>query len=208
MNLKAFPPQAEAQISSNSKKVLAFIFFFSLLLFVKLAPYGNTHLQAHTLGEKIFLLYFFIVNQTLGIVHEGGHGVCYLLKCPDFITAANGTVFQLLFPFLVGYYYKKRGKFFVYLMGLFFLGISLHYTAWYISTADQGLFLPASKSFLGVDGYHDFNSILSTLHLLAYHKFIAGLVRFIAIVVMLYSVGVMIYIAFFSSTQTKRTIKR
>jgi hypothetical protein len=168
-------------------------------MFVKYAPYGNTYLVGDTLGKQLFILYFFIVNQTLGIVHEGGHGICYLLHCPEFLTAANGTVFQLLFPFLVGYYYKRKGQFFAYLIGLFFLGISLHYSAWYMSTADQGLFLPASKSFLGVDGKHDFNFILTQLHLLQYNTLLAGLVRFTAFCIMLYSLGYMFVLAFFTS---------
>jgi len=204
MKLDDFKLNRPAKISQNSKKLLTFIFFISFLMFVKLAPYGNTSLMGDTLSKQIFILYFFIVNQTLGIVHEGGHGICYILGCPEFITALNGTVFQLLFPFLVGFYYKKRGQFFVYLIGLFFLGISLYYTAWYISTAGEGLYLPASKSFLGVDGLHDFNFILSKMHLLSYHKFIAGFVRFIAMIVMIYSVGYMFYLAFFAS---KKSIK-
>ena len=188
----------ETKISKNAKKALFIIFFISLVLFSKFAPYGNTQLIADTIDKKIFTLYFFIVNQTLGIVHEGGHGVCYLLHCPEFFTAANGTIFQLLFPFLIGYYYKKKKHIFKWLIAIFFLGISLHYTAWYISTADQGLFLPANKSFLGVDGKHDFNYILSSLNILKYNHLISGIFRFIAFCIMIYSVVYMFLLAFFT----------
>jgi len=190
-------------LSKNSKKLLFIIFFVSLVLFAKFAPYGNTHLIADSLDKKVFFLYFFIVNQTLGIVHEGGHGVCYLLHCPEFITAANGTIFQLLFPFLIGYYYKRKKRLFPFLIGLFFLGISLHYTSWYISTAHEGLYLPASKSFLGVDGLHDFNYILSSLNILEYNKILAGFFRFVAFCIIIYSVGYMFLIAFFSPVDKK-----
>lgn len=199
MDLEDFKTKQTAPMTPTVKKALFILFFLSFLMFVKYAPYGNTQLVGDTFGKQLFILYFFIVNQTLGIVHEGGHGICYLLHCPEFLTAANGTILQLLFPFLIGYYYKRKGLLFGYLIGLFFLGISLHYSAWYMSTADQGLFLPASKSFLGVDGFHDFNFILTQLHLLQYNTLLAGLVRFTAFCIMLYSLGYMFVLAFFAS---------
>ncbi len=199
MDREDFKTEQTTQMTPTVKKALVVLFFLSFLMFIKYAPYGNTHLVGDSLGRQLFMLYLFIVNKTLGIVHEGGHGVCYLLHCPEFVAAANGTVFQLLFPFLIGYYYKQKGQFFAYFIGLFFLGISLHYSAWYMSTAGEGLFLPASKSFLGVDGKHDFNYILTQLHLLNYHKVLAGFFRVVAFCIMLYSLGHMFVLAFFTS---------
>ena len=199
MDLKDFRPVKTAKVTPAAKKFLALLFFFSFLMFAKYAPYSDTQLVGDSLGKQLFILYFFIVNQTLGIVHEGGHGVCYILHCSEFITAANGTVFQLLFPSLVGYYYKRRGQFFIFLIGLFFLGISLHNTAAYVLSADQGPYLPASKSFLGVDALHDFNFILSQLHILDYNKLLAGFLRFVAFCLMIYSVGYMYILAFFDN---------
>lgn len=175
-------------------------------MFIKYTPYGNTQLVADSFGKQIFVLYFFVINQTLGIVHEGGHGVCYILPCPQFIMVANGTLFQLLFPFLVGYYYKRRGQLFAYLIGLFFLGISLHSTAWYISTAHQGPLLPASESFLGVDALHDFNYILSSMHLLKYDTVISSITRFTAYIIMFYSLGKMFFLAFFASENKDKKV--
>lgn len=131
---------------------------------------------------------FFISNQTLGMIHEGGHGVCYILPCPGFIMVINGTLFQLLFPLGIAYYYKRKGNFFASYIALFFVGFSLQYTAWYISTAGEGLHLPAAKSFLGVDGYHDFNYLLSTIGLLAYNFLISGLTKLVAYGLMLWAV--------------------
>ncbi len=194
-----------SEFTPNSKKFLAIVFFISFIAFIKVAPYGNT-LIGDSFEKEIFIIYFFVVNQTLGIVHEGGHGICYILHCSEFITAANGTLFQLLFPFLIGYYYKRKNQLFAYKMGLFFLGISLYYTAWYISTAQQGLHVSASKSFLGVDGLHDFNFILTQLHLLSYSSLIASSVRVIAFCLLLYSVISMSVLAFLpSSSKRKRT---
>lgn len=193
----------EPQTSCNTKKVIAILFLLAFILFVKYSPYGDTETLRDSLGKQIFIWYFFIVTQTLGIVHEGGHGVCYVLPCPTFIMVINGTLFQLLFPYLVGYYYKRKNQIFPYLMGLFFLGISLQYTAWYISTANEGAMVVASNSFLGQDGLHDFNYILSSLHLLEYNHFISVLTRFIAYIIMFYSFTKMLILAFFNSTKNK-----
>jgi hypothetical protein len=188
----------EPRTSCNTKKVIALIFIFSFVFFIKYSPYSGTQIIGDSLGKEIFILYFFIVNQTLGIVHEGGHGVCYILPCPTFLMVINGTIFQLLFPYLVGYYYKRKNQIFPYLIGLFFLGVSLQYTAWYISTAHEGAYVSASKSFLGQEGLHDFHYILSSLHLLEYNHLISILTRIIAYLLMLYSSIKMFGLAFFS----------
>ncbi len=204
MDLEELDPVQGDRVTPMAKKFLAILFLLSFLMFAKYAPYEEGRFVVDSLGKQIFALYFFIVNQTLGIVHEGGHGICYLLHCPEFISAANGTLFQLLFPFLIGYYYKRRGEFFIFLIALFFLGISLHNTAAYILSADQGPYLPASKSFLGVDALHDFHFILSQLHLLEDNVLVAGILRFVAFCIMIYSVGYMYILAFLSGETPKK----
>jgi len=149
---------------------------------------------------QIFTLYFFIFNQTLGIVHEGGHGVCYLLHCPQFMTALNGTIFQLLFPLGIAYYFRKKEQHFSSYIALFFVGFSLLYTAWYISTSNQGLHVSAANSFLGVDGYHDFYYILNAIGLLDYYAGIAAFSKFTSYLIMIVSVGLM----FFNSFEGKK----
>jgi hypothetical protein len=187
----------EKQVSSLlAKRVTLGLFVLFLLLFPHYAPWEPNYQKGDSLLQMVFTLYFFVANQTLGIVHEGGHGVCYILHCPEFITMANGTIFQLLFPALIGYYYYKKGNRFAVLIALFFVGFSLQYTAWYISTAHEGLVLPAHKSFLGVDAIHDFNYMLSNMGLLAYESVIAGITRFVAYLIMLISVVGMFFDAF------------
>ena len=107
-----------------------------------------------------------------------------------------GTVFQWLFPLGIAYYYKKRGNQIVFLIGLFVLGISMDYTAWYMSTAHEGLHLPAHKSFLGVDAMHDFNYIFSTLGVLAYESLISGITKMMGFLLMIGSVIAMFFEAF------------
>ena len=116
---------------------------------------------------------------------------------------ANGTIFQLLFPGLIAYYYYKKGNQFAAMIALFFVGFSLQYTAWYISTAHEGRILPAHKSFLGVDAIHDFNYMLSVTGLLAYESLIAGLTRLMAYLIMIISV-----IGMFFEVFPNRRLKR
>jgi hypothetical protein len=120
---------------------------------------------------------------------------------------ANGTIVQLLFPGLIAYYYYRKGNVFAAMIALFFVGFSLQYTAWYLSTAHEGLILPAHKSFLGVDAIHDFNYMLSTMGLLAYESLIAGVTRFVAYLIMLAAVIGMFFEAF-PNKDKSRKIKR
>jgi len=182
--------------SKNIEIVIAFIFLFFLLLFIQYAPFNQHHFQKDSSFKALFQLYFFICNQTLGMIHEAGHGVCYILPCPKFIMVFNGTFFQVGFPLGVAYYYKKRMNVLGMYIALFFTGFSLQYTAWYISTSHEGAFVPASKSFLGVDGYHDFNYILNVFGLLPYDSLVSLLVKVCAYLLMFYSVGKMLIRAF------------
>lgn len=191
-------------MTSAAKKTTAILFLLFLLFYPKFAPWNSpVNAGGESLSQHLFVLYFFISTQTLGIVHEAGHGVCYILPCPELLMVANGTIFQLLFPALIGYYYKKKGNRFAALIALFFVGFSLQYTAWYMSTAHEGLHLPASKSFLGVDALHDFNYLFSYFHLLAYEGSISGLTRFIAYLLMIYAVGAMLLNAFMGDNDAK-----
>jgi hypothetical protein len=174
--------------SKNVKKVLLVIFTIALLLYIEYKPYNNSPHAASGIVESIFNLYQFIVNQTLGIVHEGGHGVCYILPCPKFFMVINGTLFQWAFPLFIAYYYKKHGNIMAFYIGLFILGISMDYTAWYMSTAHEGAFLPAHKSFLGVDALHDFHYIFTTLGVLGYESLISGITKVLGHLLMIGSV--------------------
>ncbi len=193
------------QSKIKAKRITLLLFIVFLLLFPHYTPWEPSYVQNDSWTQKIFTLYFFIFNQTLGIVHEGGHGVCYILHCPEFITVANGTIFQLLFPGLIAYYYYRKGNVFAAMIALFFVGFSLQYTAWYLSTAHEGLILPAHKSFLGVDAIHDFNYMLNVMGLLAYESLIAGVTRFVAYLIMIAAVIGMFFGAFPNS---KRIVKR
>jgi len=197
------PSQSSQAITSGTKKLTVLIFILFLLLFPHYAPWDPAYEQNDGLIQQIFILYFFIANQTLGIIHESGHGVCYILPCPEFIMVLNGTLFQVLFPAGIAYYYKRKGNHFAMYIALFFVGFSLQYTAWYISTAHEGLILPAHKSFLGVDAYHGFNYLLSAMGLMPYESLISGLTRLGAYLLMIIAVLGMFFGAFSNRNQRK-----
>ncbi len=207
-NSKKEGKHSSLEVTPLAKKVLLLLFVVFLLLFPHYAPWESDRTQDNTILGQIFMLYFFIANQTLGIIHESGHGVCYILPCPEFFMVLNGTLFQLLFPAGIAYYYKRKGNRFAMYVALFFVGFSLHYTAWYISTAHEGLILPASKSFLGVDAYHDFNYLLTAMGLMQYESFIAGLTRFMAYLIMVVAVIGMFFGAFTHSDKRKEKGKK
>ncbi|MEA3492143.1 MAG: hypothetical protein U9R27_09610 [Campylobacterota bacterium] len=186
------------EVSPLAKKSIFVLLTLFLVLFPHYAPYGNPPVEDPSIMQSIFNLYFFISNQTFGIVHEGGHGVCYILPCPQFLTVLNGTIFQIMFPAGIAYYYKKKLNYFVMWIGVYFTGFTIHNTAWYISTAHEGAILPANKSFLGVDAYHDFHYILNTLGLLAYDSAIASIVRVIAYGLMFLAIWKIYLLAFIS----------
>lgn len=193
----------QARMTPFVKKVLVLLFVVFLLLFPRYAPWAPHSMQDDTVVYQIFTLYFFIIAQTLGIVHEAGHGVCYIVPCPEFVMVANGTLFQLLFPGLIAYYYHKKGNQFAAWIGLFFLGVSLLYSAWYLSTAHEGALLPAHKSFLGVDAIHDFHYMLSVTGLLAYESLLTSLTRLFAYLLMGISVLGMFLDAFSSDSKIR-----
>ncbi len=189
-----------AEFSPSAKKSVFILFFFFLILFPQYAPYGNLQNHESSTVRTIFNLYFFISNQTFGIVHEGGHGVCYLISsCPKFFTALNGTIFQWLFPAGIAYYYKKQSNLMAMWIGIFFLGFTMHYTSWYISTAHEGAIIPAHRSFLGTEAYHDFNYILDSLGVLNYDYIIAGFVKFLSYSTMILAVFKMFVLGFWKS---------
>ena len=77
------------EMTSSVKKSLFFLFTFFLLLYPHYSPYSD---RMTTWVSHLFSLYSFVVNQTLGIIHESEHGVCYILFCLEFVIVLNGII--------------------------------------------------------------------------------------------------------------------
>jgi len=132
------------------------------------------------------------------IVHESGHGVCYLLSCPAFITFINGTLFQLALPTFAILYYKKRLNTLGVGLGFMWLAQNLIYVSWYMSYAQTPNKYPF---FLGGSATHDFWYMFSQLGVLEYDWLIAGFVRVIAVLLLLSSYFYLLYRAYFINTK-------
>lgn len=189
-------PEQERQPTPNAKKTALVFFTLFFLLYLNHKPYESAPHQIASITEYLFTIYRFIIVQTLGIAHESGHGICYILPCPQFLMVAMGTLFQWGFPLSIAYWYKKQGNAMAFLAGLFILGISMDHTAWYMSTAHEGAILLANKSFLGVDALHDFHYIFSALGVFEYEALISGFTKAVGYLLMIGALIGMFFEAF------------
>ncbi|MEE8588835.1 MAG: hypothetical protein V3S80_05750 [Sulfurimonadaceae bacterium] len=134
-----------------------------------------------------------LINGANMIVHEAGHGVCYLLACPQFMTALNGTVFQLLLPMIFIYYYYKRENSILAGIGGIWLAQNLIYVSWYMSTSHTPNLYPM---FLPGGGIHDFWYLFRELGVYKYDWLISGSVRVVAVMLLLASYMYLLYTSF------------
>lgn len=169
-----------------------------------LSKYNNDYVK--TIHNKVIHLNFDgtmlslhnLISNANMIVHEAGHGVCYLLPCPQFFTALNGTLFQLALPMIFIYYYYKRKNKIVTGLGFIWLAQNLVYVAWYMSYSQTPNLYPF---FLGGDATHDFWYIFSQLGVLEYDWLISGFVRVVAIIIMFSAYFYLLFMAFIQNTK-------
>ncbi|MEN8147399.1 MAG: hypothetical protein ABFR02_07255 [Campylobacterota bacterium] len=156
--------------------------------------------------DGVMLSFHNLINGANMIVHEAGHGICYLLPCPQFFMFLNGTLFQLALPLIFIYYYYKRGNMVLSGLGSIWLAQNLIYVAWYMSYAQTPNLYPF---FLGGSATHDFWYMFSQLGVLEYDWLIAGFVRAVAVMLLLGSYMYLLYISFFKSgKRSKRRLSK
>ena len=153
--------------------------------------------------ESVLISLNYLVNIPTQWVHEAGHGVCYFFPCPQFLAALNGTIFQLLLPAAFIVYYRREGNAVLQGVSWFWLGQTLTYVAWYMSTAQTPNKYPSLIPYANV---HDFWFIFSQMGLLEYNGLFAGSVRFIAIVILLGSYGYLLHLAFFKNNAKEKAL--
>ena len=150
----------------------------------------------HLNFDGVMLSFHQLISNANMIVHEAGHGVCYIVHCPQMITVLNGTLFQLALPLIFTYWYHKRKNKILSGLGMIWLAQNLIYVSWYMSYSQTPNLYPF---FLGGDNtIHDFWYIFSELGVLEYSTFISGVVRFFANI-LLY--GAYFYLLFISFIQ-------
>jgi len=148
----------------------------------------------HLNFDGIMLAFHNLISNANMIVHEAGHGVCYLIGCPQMITVFNGTLLQLALPLLFIYWYKKRSNDLFVGLGFIWLAQNLIYVSWYMSYAQTPNLYPF---FLGGDNtIHDFWYIFSEFGVLKYDGIISGFVRFIAVTILYGAYLYLLFLAF------------
>ncbi len=151
--------------------------------------------------DGVMLSFHNLINGANMIVHEAGHGICYLIGCPQFIMALNGTLFQLLLPLIFIAYYRRRENRILAGLGGVWLAQNLVYVAWYMSYSQTPNRYPF---FLGGNAIHDFWYMFSQLGVLEYDWLISGFVRVIAVMLLIISYLYLLYLSFFTSDKKSR----
>ena len=175
-----------------------------------LSKYSDSYVETvhnkpiHFNLDGVLLSFHNLINGANMIVHEAGHGVCYILSCPPFMTFLNGTLFQLLLPVIFVWYYKKHKQVLGVGLGLMWLAQNLIYVAWYMSYAQTPNKYPF---FLGGAATHDFWYMFSHLGVLEYDWLIAGIVRAVAVVLLLGSYMYLLYITFLKNNKPAKKVK-
>jgi hypothetical protein len=141
----------------------------------------------------LFMLYaaanwagFLLVDNVNLVVHEGGH-LLFSWAGPT-LTLWGGSLLQWLVPLLLAawFYWQRQPAGFAFC--LFFFFENLLYSATYMADA-RAMALPLVAVGDPEGSGHDWNSIFSSLGLLAYDTRIAGVVRFVGWAGMLCTTG-------------------
>ncbi len=201
--------RTETESSTTKPNDLAVRIGLLLLMpyIIWLSKYNDTYVASihkkviHLNFDGVMLSFHNLINGANMIVHEAGHGICYLLPCPQFFTSLNGTLFQLALPMIFIYYYYKRENRVLAGLGSIWLAQNLVYVAWYMSYSQTPNLYPF---FLGGSAIHDFWYIFSQLGVLEYDWLISGFVRALAVVLLLSSYVYLLYIAFFQNSKRSR----
>jgi hypothetical protein len=159
----------------------------------------------------LFILYFgwialdpmqgsFLDNVDLPI-HEFGH----LLFRPfgQFMMVAGGSLFQVILPAIfVGYFVWQR-RFYSAAIILFWVGQSI-LNVWVYAADAVVMQLVLTSGFTGsVGSFHDWNYLLTTTGMLSSTKSVAGVIRFLATLVIIFAGVLSTYYSVFSTDTTE-----
>lgn len=120
------------------------------------------------------------------ILHEAGH-LLFMWGGVDVLTAAGGTLFNLVVPLLLGLHFWRRDDVFAATVCTWWAGTVLVTAAPYIADA-RAMVLPTVTVGPG-SGIHDWNFMLGELGILERDRQVAGLFRTIGLAVLLASLA-------------------
>ena len=109
------------------------------------------------------------------VIHEAGHTITFFL--PQLLTILSGSVFQVLVPLVFAGYFFLRGDRFSSYVTLLWAAQSLVNVAIYARDAEV-----MQLELLGGDGViHDWNYLLSNLHIVHYATLVGGIIYMTAL---------------------------
>jgi hypothetical protein len=114
-------------------------------------------------------------------IHELGHMVFGFLG--QSISVAGGTIFQLALPVFAGFNFYRQKDFFAIALSFGWLSTNFFNIATYVADARRQE-LPL-VSIGGGAVWHDWEYMLSGMHILKYDTLIAGFIRLLAVLSML-----------------------
>ena len=130
--------------------------------------------------------FIFILDHLNLLFHEGGHGVFSFFG--TFIYTLGGTLMQILIPSLFIFYFYTNNQRVGIQISLIYLAENLMNISVYVSDARTQR-LP----LIGKGTYHDWTYLLSSINLLKYDQFIGSIFYFSAILIILLSLLVPLF---------------
>lgn len=149
----------------------------SLPSLVAVAAFAAICLAFHAFGEQGWVP---ILDSANLAIHEAGHPLVGILS--NRLSVYGGTIFQLAFPVAVAVHFHRRGHAAGAAAGMVWLGENLLNVARYMADARR------QELPLVGGGDHDWTEIFSRWHLLNFDTRVAGLTRFLAVLLMAWAV--------------------
>ncbi len=152
-----------------------------MLVWLVLAVWGVKFMLTPIRGEGFSESFMHLINLPF---HEAGH----ILFSPfgRFVQVLGGTLGQLLIPLIVAVSFALKGNHFAVSVGCWWLGQSFMDCAPYIDDARAGqLMLLGGVTGSEVEGYHDWENILTHLGMMRYDHLIARVFFGCGVIVML-----------------------
>jgi len=151
-----------------------------MLVWLGLVVWGVKFMFMPINGEAFSESYMHLVNLPF---HEAGHIIFSVFG--RFVQVLGGTLGQLLIPLIVAVSFAIKGNHFAVSVGLWWLGQSFMDCAPYIDDARAGqLMLLGGVTGSEVEGYHDWENILTRLNLMQYDHVIARIFFGCGVVIM------------------------
>ena len=172
----------------TSKEQLLFIpenfsksrFYLNSIIYLIFFIWGWSFILANHYSAELNNSFMHLINL---VFHEAGHVIFRLLG--DFMTILGGSLVQLLVPIIFLFSFIKHKDTFAASIMLWWLAQSMMDLVAYIDDAQrQEMWLLGGVQGKDLPGIHDWNNILGQLGFLNYSHFLATLVSWLAIFIM------------------------